>query len=120
MIPVEQFVTRRLVHDGGSASDLRSHRGAMGGVFVLAILVGGGFVAATLDLFFDGNAWWIAIAVVLLINRSVLAMAPADTSLVVGGSCRTVSLPSLRARCFSFWEVSRLWPPRARWGLAWQ
>lgn len=75
MIPVEQYVTRRIVGDDGSADGLRTSRLAIGGVFALAIAIGAGFVAFTLELFFEGNAWWIAVAAVLLVNRSVWALA---------------------------------------------
>lgn len=75
MIPVEQFITRRLVHDGGSAAGLRNDRFVILGVFGLAIAVGTGFVAATLDLFFEGDVRWIALAPVMFVNRSILATA---------------------------------------------
>ena len=75
MIPVEQFITRRLVHDGGSTTGLRNDRLVILGVFGLAIAVGTGFVAATLDLFFEGDVRWIALASVMFINRSILATA---------------------------------------------
>lgn len=75
MIPVEQFITRRLVHDGGNATGLAQSRSVILGVFGLAIAAGTGFVAATLDLFFEGDPRWIGLAFIMFVNRSFLATA---------------------------------------------
>lgn len=75
MIPVEQFITRRLVHDGGSTAELRNDRLVILGVFGFAIVVGTGFVATTLDLFFEGDPRWVVLALVMFVVRSILATA---------------------------------------------
>ena len=74
MIPVEQFITRRLVVAGGG-------RGALGGdrrqavlILVGAWVLGVGFVALTLDQFFEGDPLYIVIAALLFATRSLLAV----------------------------------------------
>ncbi len=75
MIPVEQFVTRHLIHAGGSVAGLRNNWRVIVGVLGIAILAGTGFVAATLDLFFESDPRWILLAFVMFFNRSILATA---------------------------------------------
>jgi len=74
MIPVEQFITRRLVVTGGG----RGSFGADGWV-VFAVLAFGGmaavaFVIVTLDSFFDGEAIYIAIGIAIVVTRGLLAV----------------------------------------------
>lgn len=75
MIPAEQFITRRIVRDGGRSEGVHSDRWTLLVVFGSAILIGVGFVAATLDVVFDGDPRWIALVLILLVNRSILATA---------------------------------------------
>lgn len=74
MIPVEQFITRRLVIAGGARGALGADRSLAIGILVAGWLVGVGFVAATLDRFFEGQAAFVAIAAVLLATRGLLAV----------------------------------------------
>jgi hypothetical protein len=74
MIPIEQFITRRLVVSGGAPGWLGSDRWT-----VVAVLGGGWtlgtvFVAAMLGVFFEGGSVYVVITAVLLVSRAVLAV----------------------------------------------
>jgi O-antigen/teichoic acid export membrane protein len=72
-IPVEQMITRRLVLFDGDAAALWPSRFVILGSYAAAFVASVGFIALTLDRFFDG-AWGFALAgAVLAFNRSVLA-----------------------------------------------
>ncbi len=70
-IPVEQYLTRRLTLSGGTW--IPDRRAALTAATPLAagMLIGVGFVAATLDRFFEGTAAFVAVTAALLVSRSV-------------------------------------------------
>jgi O-antigen/teichoic acid export membrane protein len=74
MLPAEQHLTRAL-------SVTREHdriarvRRDMLGAFGLALVVGVGFVAATLDRFFEGDPWYLLITAGIVVSRSLMATA---------------------------------------------
>ncbi len=74
MIPVEQFITRRLVIAGGARHAFVSDRYVpvviLGGAWVLGVA----FVLVTLDRFFEGEAVFVAIAAVVFFSRGLLAV----------------------------------------------
>lgn len=75
LLPVEQYITRHLTISGGTLRQDRRGIMLVGGTITLGIVLGVGFVLATLDRFFDGA---VAFAVVMLVNlagRSLLAVA---------------------------------------------
>lgn len=73
-LPAEQHLTRALVVTRDSES-LKRVRRDMFGAFAVGTLVGVGFVALTLDRFFDDNAWFLLVTFGIMINRSVMATA---------------------------------------------
>lgn len=74
MIPIEQFITRRLVVTGGGpgwlGSDRRTVAAVLGGGWALGTV----FVIATLGTFFGGDPIFVALTTVLLVSRGVLAV----------------------------------------------
>ena len=74
MIPIEQFITRRLVVAGGAPGWLGSDRRAVVAVLGGGWVLGTVFVLATLGVFFEGDPVYVAITAVLLVSRAVLAV----------------------------------------------
>ena len=74
MIPVEQFVTRKLIVSSGFASSLRPDRWLLAATLAGAVISGTLFVALTIDQFFEGNRAFVFVAVTLLVTRSFLAL----------------------------------------------
>ncbi len=72
MLPAEQHLTRALVVTRDQAQIYKVRR-AMLGAFVLALAIGVGFVALTLDRLFDGTAMYIAITAGIMVARSIMA-----------------------------------------------
>jgi O-antigen/teichoic acid export membrane protein len=76
-LPVEQYLTRRLTLAGGRWVPDR-HAALTAAVPLAAgVVVGTGFVAATLDRFFSGSVAFIAVAAALLVSRSALSIGRA-------------------------------------------
>ena len=74
MIPVEQFITRRLALAQGNAGVLAPDRILLISVLGVGIALGVGFVIVTVDRLFSGSTAFIVLAVVLLGTRSLLAV----------------------------------------------
>ncbi len=74
MIPIEQFITRKLVVTGGGHGWLENDRRTVALVLGGGWILGMAFVAATLGTFFDGDPTFIVITAVLLVSRAVLAV----------------------------------------------
>jgi O-antigen/teichoic acid export membrane protein len=74
MLPLEQYVTRKLVLVGGAAEELRAGRTTVATVIGVSLVVGVGFVFVTLDRFFQGNAAFVLIMAMLVLARAVLAI----------------------------------------------
>lgn len=75
LLPVEQYVTRHLTITGGRTAGDRTGIVLVGGTIAVGILLGVGFVLATLDRFFEGAAAYGAVMLVNLAGRSMLAIA---------------------------------------------
>jgi O-antigen/teichoic acid export membrane protein len=75
LLPVEQYVTRHLTITGGRTAGDRTGILLVGGTIALGIVLGVGFVFATLDRFFDGAAVYGLVMLVNLAGRSMLAVA---------------------------------------------
>lgn len=71
-LPAEQHLTRALVVTRDT-SDLARVRRDMVGAFALGTILGVGFVLATLDRFFEGDARYVAITLAIMITRSIMA-----------------------------------------------
>jgi O-antigen/teichoic acid export membrane protein len=74
MIPVEQFITRRLALAHGYAGALAPDRVLLIFVLGVGIALGVGFVALTFDRLFAGSTSFIGLAVALLGTRGLLAV----------------------------------------------
>ncbi len=74
MIPIEQFITRRLVVAGGRRGWLGSDRGVVVAILGSGWVLGMVFVVATLDTFFAGESVFVVITAILLGSRAVLAV----------------------------------------------
>lgn len=72
ILPAEQHLTRALVVTRDRAQ-IRKVRFAMLGAFLLAFAIGVGFVALTLDRFFDGTTMYIAVTASIMVTRSIMA-----------------------------------------------
>ena len=75
LLPVEQYVTRHLTITGGRTAGDRTGIMLVAGTIAVGIVLGVGFVLATLDRFFDGSAVYGAVMFVNLAGRSMLAIA---------------------------------------------
>jgi len=75
LLPVEQYVTRHLTITGGRTAGDRTGILLVGGTIAIGIVLGVGFVFATLDRFFDGAAVYGLVMLVNLAGRSMLAVA---------------------------------------------
>jgi O-antigen/teichoic acid export membrane protein len=75
LLPVEQYVTRHLTITGGRTAGDRTGIFLVAGTIALGILLGVGFVLATLDRFFAGAAVYGAVMLLNLSGRSLLAIA---------------------------------------------
>ncbi len=73
-LPVEQYLTRRLILGGGRWVPDRHAALTVAVPLTLGVVAGTGFVALTLDRFFQGSPVFIAIAALLLTSRNVLTM----------------------------------------------
>lgn len=73
LLPVEQYLTRQLTISGGTLRGNRTAVALVGGTVVFGIVVGVGFVLATLDRFFEGQAVFALIMLINLIGRGLLA-----------------------------------------------
>jgi hypothetical protein len=73
-IPAEQHLTRALVvtRDVGAIGRVRRD---MLGAFILGAVMGVGFVALTLDRFFESNPAFIVITAGIMVSRSIMATA---------------------------------------------
>jgi O-antigen/teichoic acid export membrane protein len=74
MIPVEQFITRRLALAHGNAAALAPNRVLLISVIGFAIAIGVGFVLATVDRLFAGITAFVVLALALLGTRALLAV----------------------------------------------
>jgi len=74
MIPIEQFITRRIVVTGGGPGWLGGDGRTVLAVLGFGWVLGTGFVMMTLSTFFDGEPIYIAITALLLVSRSILAV----------------------------------------------
>lgn len=74
MVPVEQFITRRLVVSGGRKGWLGGDRRIVTLILGAGWLLGVGFVAATLTTFFHGEPIFALVTAVLLASRAVMAV----------------------------------------------
>lgn len=74
MIPVEQFITRRLVIADGASGALGSDRSTAFAILAAGWLIGVGFVLVTLDRFFEGQTAFVVIGAVLFASRGLLAV----------------------------------------------
>ena len=74
MIPVEQFITRRLALAHGNAEALAPNRVLLMSVIGVAIAIGVGFVLATVDRLFAGITAFVVLALALLVTRALLAV----------------------------------------------
>lgn len=74
MLPAEQHLTRALVVTREPGRIQRVRRDMLV-AFAAAFVVGVGFVAVTLDRFFEGNAWFIAVTAGIMVTRSIMATA---------------------------------------------
>jgi O-antigen/teichoic acid export membrane protein len=74
MIPVEQFITRRLALAHGNAAALAPNRVLLMSVIGVAIAIGVGFVLATVDRLFAGITAFVVLALALLVTRALLAV----------------------------------------------
>jgi O-antigen/teichoic acid export membrane protein len=74
MIPVEQFITRRLALAHGNAEALAPSRVLLMSVIGVAIAIGVGFVLATVDRLFAGITAFVVLALALLVTRALLAI----------------------------------------------
>ena len=75
MIPIEQFITRKLVVTGGGYGWLGNDRRTVALVLGGGWILGTAFVVATLDTFFNGDPTFVLITAVLLVSRAVLAIS---------------------------------------------
>jgi O-antigen/teichoic acid export membrane protein len=71
-LPAEQHLTRALVVTR-DRPDLARVRRDMVAAFGLGTLLGVGFVVATLDRFFEGDAGYIAVTLAIMVSRSVMS-----------------------------------------------
>jgi O-antigen/teichoic acid export membrane protein len=69
--PVEQMITRRLVLFDGDAAALWPSRFVILGTYGVAVVLLIGFIAATLDRFFDDSWGFVLAGGLLAVNRSV-------------------------------------------------
>ncbi len=76
-IPVEQYLTRRLILGGGRWIPDRRAVLIAAAPLVVGLLFGVGFVAITLDRFFEGSATFIAVAAAIFASRNVLTVGRA-------------------------------------------
>lgn len=74
MLPIEQYVTRKLVLVGGSAEGLRSGVTMVASVVGASFVVGVGFVFVTLDRFFQGDIAFVFVMALLVVSRALLAV----------------------------------------------
>lgn len=74
MIPVEQFITRRLVIADGARGALASDRYIPLSILTAAWVIGVGFIVVTLDFFFEGRIVFVVIGAVLFASRGLLAV----------------------------------------------
>ena len=74
MIPVEQFITRRLALAHGNAGALAPDRVLLISVLAIGIAIGVAFVGVTVDRLFAGSTAFIVLAVALLGTRGLLAV----------------------------------------------
>lgn len=74
MLPVEQYVTRRLVLGGGDASSLRSGVTMLTATFVVTAVLAVTFVVVTRNQFFEGDVRYAIVMLVLTASRTVLAL----------------------------------------------
>ena len=95
-LPSEQHLTRALVVTRDRVAIRRVGRD-MAGAFVLGTAIGVVFVVATLDRFFEGNAWYIAVMAAILITRSMMATARGVLAghRRFGGYAATIALEAL-------------------------
>jgi O-antigen/teichoic acid export membrane protein len=75
LLPVEQYVTRHLTITGGYTAGDRTGIMLVGATIVVGIVLGVGFVLATLDRFFDGVGVFALVMLINLSGRSLLAIA---------------------------------------------
>ena len=75
MIPVEQFITRRIVITDGVKGWLGADRRVVFGLLLVSWVLGVGFVLVTLDTFFEGASDFIVITAVLLVARAIMAVS---------------------------------------------
>jgi O-antigen/teichoic acid export membrane protein len=74
MIPAEQHLTRALVVSRDASTIARVRRDMLG-AYALALVLGVGFVALTLDRFFEGDVAYILITAGIMVTRSVMSVA---------------------------------------------
>jgi O-antigen/teichoic acid export membrane protein len=77
LIPVEQFLIRRLTISGGARGTGRTVAGPVVGLGLLSAAAGGGYALATLDRNFDGSIWYAAAAVGVVLSHTVFVVARA-------------------------------------------
>jgi len=75
LLPVEQYVTRHLTITGGYTAGDRTGIMLVGATIAVGIVLGVGFVLATLDRFFDGAGVFALVMLINLSGRSLLAVA---------------------------------------------
>lgn len=75
LLPVEQYITRHLTITGGRTAGDRTGILLVGATITVGIVLGVGFVLATLDRFFDGEAVFALVMLINLLGRSLLAAA---------------------------------------------
>lgn len=73
-IPVEQYITRRLILGGGRWLPDRSAVLIAATPLVAGVAIGVGFTALTLDRFFDGSPGFVVAAGAILISRCFLTL----------------------------------------------
>jgi len=69
-LPVEQYVTRRLILGGGRWSSDQRASLTVAVPLMAGVVIGGVFVLATLDRFFEGNPVFVLVIIALLATRS--------------------------------------------------
>jgi len=74
-LPVEQYLTRHLTLTGGVSTGGGSALLRVGVALVAGVVLGTGFVALTLDRFFDGMAVYVVLMAVNLSTRAMLTVA---------------------------------------------
>lgn len=74
MIPIEQFITRRLTLSGGHWEGPRTDLVPIALAFVVAIAGSALFVTATLERFFNGDPWFVVATSTAVGARGILAI----------------------------------------------